>query len=322
MSVIASQWFGAFALAGAACWFDVRTRRIPNWLTFPAAALGLVAATLAHGGHGTVSSAAGFLVGLALFFPLFVLKGLGAGDVKLMGALGAWLGTSVIFGVAFYTTLAGGVLALALIVQARLRAPGGAQPLAAADALARLRHQAARLTDARDLCGSEASLCAADCDRCGADVLVMVKQLLRRRFRSERGAELIELALVLPILLLVFAGIVDFALMFQRYPHGQQRRARGRAHRRAARLHADRRAEPRHAVRPRRHRRQHRVADRRAHAGVSIDPPGATPAFPAAQVTVTMTHTYLFLGPVSGMLGGGSCSSITLSARSTMRIES
>ena len=119
MSVITLQWFGAFALAGAACWFDVRTRRIPNWLTFPAAALGLVAATVAHGGHGTVSSAAGLLVGLALFFPLFVLKGLGAGDVKLMGALGAWLGTSMIFGVAFYTTLAGGVLALALIVRHR-----------------------------------------------------------------------------------------------------------------------------------------------------------------------------------------------------------
>ena len=115
MNVIAMQWLGAFAVAGAACWFDLRTRRIPNWLTFPAAAAGLVAATVAHGGHGTVASAGGFLVGLALFFPLFLLKGLGAGDVKLMGALGAWLGTSVVFGVAFYTALAGGLLALGLI---------------------------------------------------------------------------------------------------------------------------------------------------------------------------------------------------------------
>ena len=68
MSVMATQWFGAFALAGAACWFDVRTRRIPNWLTFPAAALGLVAATLAHGGHGTVSSAAVFWSAWRCFF--------------------------------------------------------------------------------------------------------------------------------------------------------------------------------------------------------------------------------------------------------------
>ena len=103
----------------AACWFDVRTRRIPNALTFPAAALGLIACTVTHGGHGTVSSAAGLLLGLALFFPIFALKGLGAGDVKLMGALGAWLGTSVIFGVAFYTALAGGVFGTVLIVRHR-----------------------------------------------------------------------------------------------------------------------------------------------------------------------------------------------------------
>src|SRR5262245_29404223 len=117
MSVNMPLWVGAFALAGAACWFDMRTRCIPNRLTFPAAVVGLVAATLTHGGHGTVSSAAGLVVGLGLFFPLFVLRGMGAGDVKLMGALGAWLGTSSIFGVAFYTTLAGGVLAVALIVR-------------------------------------------------------------------------------------------------------------------------------------------------------------------------------------------------------------
>jgi prepilin peptidase CpaA len=119
MTIIATQWVGAFALAAAACWFDVRSRRIPNWLTFPAAALGLIAATVAHGGQGTVSSAAGFLVGLALFFPVFALKGLGAGDVKLMGSLGAWLGTSLVLGVALYTSLAGGVFALGLIARHR-----------------------------------------------------------------------------------------------------------------------------------------------------------------------------------------------------------
>jgi prepilin peptidase CpaA len=117
VSVLAPQWTGAFAIAAAACWFDVRTRRIPNRLTFPGAALGLIASTLVHGSHGAAASAAGWLVGIAVFFPLFLLRGLGGGDVKLMGALGAWLGTSVMFGVAFYTSLAGGVLALALIAK-------------------------------------------------------------------------------------------------------------------------------------------------------------------------------------------------------------
>jgi prepilin peptidase CpaA len=119
VNVIAMQWLGAFVLAGTACWFDVRTRRIPNRLTFPAAALGMMAATVAHGGPGALASAVGLVVGLGLFFPLFVLKGLGAGDVKLMGALGAWLGSSVVLGVAFYTALAGGVLAIVLMVRHR-----------------------------------------------------------------------------------------------------------------------------------------------------------------------------------------------------------
>ena len=119
MIVVSMQWLGAFALAAAACWFDVRTRRIPNRLTFPAAAVGLVAATVAHGGAGAIASAAGLLAGLAIFFPLFLLRGLGAGDVKLMGALGAWLGTSVILGVAFYTALAGGMFGMALILRHR-----------------------------------------------------------------------------------------------------------------------------------------------------------------------------------------------------------
>ncbi len=129
----------------------------------------------------------------------------------------------------------------------------------------------------------------------------MVKQLLNRRFRSERGAELIEFALVLPILLLVFAGIVDFALMFQRYltvsnaaregariavlPGYDQTDVQNRVTQYVREGIGDATAAPTAVLAP-----------------VSIDPDGAgaTPAFPAAQVTVTMTHTYLFLGPVSG----------------------
>jgi Flp pilus assembly protein TadG len=129
---------------------------------------------------------------------------------------------------------------------------------------------------------------------------------------------------VLPILLLVFAAIVDFAMMFQRYL------TISNAAREGARI----------AVLPGYSQTdvENRVRDYvRQGIGdptwlpqvtppvlvpVTIDPPGSTPAFPAAQVTVRLTHNYLFLGPVSGLLGGGSFSSITLTARATMRIES
>ena len=148
----------------------------------------------------------------------------------------------------------------------------------------------------------------------------MVKRLLRRR-GSERGAELIELALVLPILLLTFAAIVDFALMFQRFL------VVSNAAREGARI----------AVLPgytlpdiqnrvttyvREGIGDNTAAPVTVLTPVSIDPPGAAPAFAAAPVRVTLTNTYLFLGPVSGFFGGGSFSSITLAANSTMRIES
>jgi len=123
------------------------------------------------------------------------------------------------------------------------------------------------------------------------------------------------------MLLLVFAAIVDFGLLFQRYltisnaaregariavlPGYNQTDVQNRVTLYVREGTGDNTLTPTAVVTP-----------------VSIDPPGATPPFPAAQVTVTMTHTYMVLGPVSGMLGGGSFSSITLAARSTMRIES
>ena len=54
----------------------------------------------------------GWLVGAAFFFPIFALGGMGAGDVKLMAALGAWLGPAAIVWVALYSSIAGAVMAL------------------------------------------------------------------------------------------------------------------------------------------------------------------------------------------------------------------
>lgn len=149
----------------------------------------------------------------------------------------------------------------------------------------------------------------------------MVKQRLSRRLGSQRGAELIELALVLPILLLVFAAIIDFGLVMQRFLTLNNAAREGT---RIAVLPGYTQTDVQNRVTQyvREGTGVATITPTTVLATVSIDPPGPTPAFPAAQVTVTMTHSYLFLGPVAALLGGGSFSSITLTAQSTMRIES
>src|SRR6476659_3504307 len=94
--------------------FDVRTRRIPNWLTYGAALAALAYAAFDAGLPGVGTAAAGWIAGAALFFPFFALGGMGAGDVKLLAALGAWLGPAESVWVAIFSGAAGGVLGLAV----------------------------------------------------------------------------------------------------------------------------------------------------------------------------------------------------------------
>jgi prepilin peptidase CpaA len=95
-----------------ACVSDLRTRRIPNLLTV-SAALGALLFHLATGGWAAAGwSLAGLLVGALLFFPMFALRGMGAGDVKLLAAVGAWLGPGQVAIVALATSIAGGVIAV------------------------------------------------------------------------------------------------------------------------------------------------------------------------------------------------------------------
>lgn len=71
---------------------DVRTRRIPNWLTVPTFGLGLLAHTVVGGWSGLQFSLAGFGTGFGVLLALWLIGGGGGGDVKMMGALGSWLG--------------------------------------------------------------------------------------------------------------------------------------------------------------------------------------------------------------------------------------
>jgi prepilin peptidase CpaA len=101
----------AIFLASIACWTDLRTRRIPNILTFGAAAAGLVFHAL-FSGSGPLTALAGWFTGVLIFSPLFLLRGMGAGDLKLLGALGAWLGPLMALRIGLWSALAGGVLAI------------------------------------------------------------------------------------------------------------------------------------------------------------------------------------------------------------------
>ena len=108
-----------------ACAYDLRTRRIPNGLTLGAAALALAFHAIDGGLGGVGTSVAGWLVGGALLVPLFWLGGMGGGDVKLLAALGAWVGPGEVFWVALCSAIAGGVLA------AWVFGPGVPQPVGA-----------------------------------------------------------------------------------------------------------------------------------------------------------------------------------------------
>lgn len=142
---------------------------------------------------------------------------------------------------------------------------------------------------------------------------------LRRGSADERGAELIEFAVALPMLLLVFAGIVDFGILLQRYEVVTN------AAREGARMGT---------------LSGYSVTDIQGRAQSYLTASGLTDTAPTPTVTygtqpvtpggasidvVTVTvqypHAFIFLGPIAQLVGGSSIANITLSASSTMRRE-
>ena len=103
------------ALAIGALW-DLRFRRIPNWLTLPAAATAIVYHTAMNGLEGFLFSLEGMALGIAILLPFYLKGGMGAGDVKLLGVVGAFLGPHAAFTAFLFTALVGGIYALALLI--------------------------------------------------------------------------------------------------------------------------------------------------------------------------------------------------------------
>jgi prepilin peptidase CpaA len=108
----------AFLLAvvlGAAV-YDVRYRRIPNWLSVAGVLIGLALNTfLYQGWPGLRFALTGMAAGFGAYFVLYALRAMGAGDVKLMAAVGALVGWKDWFGIFVITAIIGGVMALILV---------------------------------------------------------------------------------------------------------------------------------------------------------------------------------------------------------------
>lgn len=112
-------WGLALVVALWAGWLDWRFRRIPNWLTVSGFFLGLGMNTALSGWQGMKSGLEGAGVGLGVFLIPVLLRGIGAGDLKLVGALGACLGPWKLVGVLFISIFIAGIMAVIEIVRKR-----------------------------------------------------------------------------------------------------------------------------------------------------------------------------------------------------------
>lgn len=107
---------------GAGAFIDLRTRRVPNALTMTLATIGIACAAGGISGISVGASVLGLAFGLGLMLPGYLFGATGAGDVKLLAAVGALLGPVHVGLAFFYTALAGGALALFVARRRRLLA--------------------------------------------------------------------------------------------------------------------------------------------------------------------------------------------------------
>lgn len=119
----------AVGILAVAAYVDWREHRVPNWLTFSGWGLGIVFHTYISGLDGLTFSLVGSAVGLGTLIVPYALKGMGAGDVKLMAAVGAWVGYKATLHAFLWIAVCGGVMGAYSIIRsgevaARIRVTG------------------------------------------------------------------------------------------------------------------------------------------------------------------------------------------------------
>ncbi len=114
------------AVVAVAAWSDLRTRKIPNWVTVPGVIAGIALQTFYGGIDGAFASLEGAVLGFGIFIAFYIAGGMGAGDVKLFSAVGALVGPQSLILVFVLTGILGGLSAAAAIAAHRKAIPYGA----------------------------------------------------------------------------------------------------------------------------------------------------------------------------------------------------
>lgn len=103
-------------IVGIAALWDIKTKRIPNKLLIPVILLGIIINTIFTGYMGLMNAFIGIFVGIMLLLVPFALGGMGAGDVKLLAAVGALNGSLFVFHTFLFSAIAGGVIAVIILL--------------------------------------------------------------------------------------------------------------------------------------------------------------------------------------------------------------
>ncbi len=110
------------ALLATAVAVDIRTHRIPNYILLPALFLAMSLNAASGGLSGLLSAGGGFALGTAILLPLYAVGGMGAGDVKLLGVVGSFIGPWGAIVAGMSTMMAGAVYGMGVILWRRLHA--------------------------------------------------------------------------------------------------------------------------------------------------------------------------------------------------------
>jgi len=105
-------WWPTVIVVAVATITDLRNRIIPNWLVLPFLLAGFTVSIWAGGWRGAGQSLMGFGLAVVIYGALFWMGSMGAGDVKLAAAIGAWIGPAQLFFALFVTAIAGGIMVL------------------------------------------------------------------------------------------------------------------------------------------------------------------------------------------------------------------